>query len=165
MELKFTKTDEKVVKILENLYLRGYSFADVYDILNKENLLSVFARKIYEDIESSKKYIKLDIANVKEDYEKILNDSNIENLISTLKNVIDMLNNMDTNIPKKLILELENDINELKLIIQGQEEIVIPPNIENKSTFYKMLQNKDYNKLKTYKLTGDLLKGRNENNF
>ena len=72
---------------------------------------------------------------------------------------------MDTNIPKKLILELENDINELKLIIQGQEEIVIPPNIENKSTFYKMLQNKDYNKLKTYKLTGDLLKGRNENNF
>lgn len=165
MELKFTKTDEKVVKILENLYLRGYSFADVYDILNKENLLSVFARKIYEDIESSKKYIKLDIANVKEDYEKILNDSNIENLISTLKNVIDMLNNMDTNIPKKLILELENDINELKLIIQGQEDIVIPPNIENKSTFYKMLQNKDYNKLKTYKLTGDLLKGRNENNF
>lgn len=165
MELKFTKTDEKVVKILENLYLRGYSFADVYDILNKENLLSVFARKIYEDIESSKKYIKLDIANVKEDYEKMLNDSNIENLISTLKNAIDMLNNMDTNIPKKLILELENDINELKLIIQGQEEIVIPPNIENKSTFYKMLQNKDYNKLKTYKLTGDLLKGRNENNF
>ena len=91
MELKFTKTDEKVVKILENLYLRGYSFADVYDILNKENLLSVFARKIYEDIESSKKYIKLDIANVKEDYEKMLNDSNIENLISTLKNAIDML--------------------------------------------------------------------------
>ena len=79
--MSFTKTDKQATQLLFSLYLRGYSFADVFDIFNGNNLISILARKIQNNITTSKKYIKYNEINNKNQYINILNENTKTNEI------------------------------------------------------------------------------------
>lgn len=156
--MSFTKTDEQVAQILFSLYLRGYSFADVFDIFNGNDLISILARKIQNNITVSKRYIKYNEINNKNQYINILNENTKTNkIIQKLEYIIEQLSHQDNEQCENLIIKLKNDIKEIKYIMDpSYEKIIIPKRIKT-CTLYKSLENYSRRKLRNSKLDEKLL--------
>lgn len=168
MEIKFTKTEEKVMEILFSLYLRGYSFADALDILNGTTLNSILARRIKEDISRTNKHMKSTIGiceHSEDEYLCILNskiENNTENLILELTAILTILGKIKSpsKTTKDLYGKLKSDIKEIKSIITDTcPKITTPENLKTDSCFYQMLQSLSIKQLRKAKLDGEMLKG------
>ncbi len=95
--MSFTKTDKQAAQILFSLYLRGYSFADVFDIFNGKDLTLVLASKIQNNITTSKKYVKNNEINNRNQYINILNEkTKINEIIEKLEHTIEHLSDKKT---------------------------------------------------------------------
>ncbi len=156
----FTKTDKQATQILFSLYLRGYSFADVFDIFNGDDLILVLARKIQNNITTSKKYVKNNEINNRNQYINILNEkTKINEIIEKLEHTIEHLSNKKNNTErcKNLIIQLKCDIREIKYITAPcYEKIIIPKKIKT-CTLYKSFENCSRKKLQNSKLDEKLL--------
>lgn len=168
MELKFTKTDEKVMEITFPMYMRGYSFADSFDILNGMTLEEVLARRINEDVVATNKHIKstVGICQYKEqDYLSILNSripSDIEKIITNLRTILDILGKIKnpSKKTKDLYGKLRNNIKEIQSLLNHENSnFEIPVDFRTNSSFYQIMQSQGYKKLKKSKLDGEMLNG------
>lgn len=158
--MNFTKIDEQATNILLQLYLRGYSFADTFDIFNGENLISVLSKKIQRDITTSKRYIEYDEINNKKEYLNILNEKiKVNELIEKLLYIIEQLNNKKHQSKKynNLIIRLKNNIREIQLLTsESYKELTVSANIKTCS-LYKILESCSYKQLQNGKLPESLL--------
>ncbi len=146
MNLEFTETDKHVTEILYSLYMRGYSFADVFDLLNGKDLLYILAKRIKENIDSANRYIRYDFIKSEEEYFSLLKKSNSNKLILIIENLLNILTNIKNPSEeiKASINMLKNDIIEINLINnKSYKKILIPNNIKVESIIYKILQNTD----------------------
>lgn len=163
--MNFTKTDEEATKILNRLYIRGYSFKDIFDVFNNKSLMSILLENIYKELKKTKRYIKNDSDDI---YSCISKDSiNIDNLLQQTINTTNKLKKLITTSESclNLYIRLKNDILELKYLSkESYEKIIIPKDIKS-CNLYLSLKNHDYKKLQNYKLEERLLINRDENFF
>lgn len=158
--MNFTKIDEQATDILIQLYLRGYSFADSFDIFNGDNSISILAKKIQRDITTSKRYIKYNEINSKKQYINILKEKNqVNELIEKLSYIIEQLNNKGNQSKKykNLIIRLKNNIKEIELLTdKSYKDFIVPKDIKT-CFIYKMLENDTKKQLQRKKLPETLL--------
>lgn len=165
MSKKFSKLDEDVIHIFTLLYMRGYSFANVLDILQGESLINVFIDKLYKDVYSIKKYVNKNDFYSKDELLDFLKNNNEIELISIIENVLKELNSVEkkTKRIKNLIIDLENDIKEINILRNKEnQEIKIPKKVNRKCYLYRELQDSNYKYLAKLKMDPCSLKDRNE---
>ncbi len=155
MGFKSTKTDKKVTEIIVRLYLRHYTFADIFDYINGKDILEIFYERLDEHIQEIPKNITNTYNVTKEQVIKIIGNKDKQGtaiLKFKLKDIIERYRSKQ-KASQDAIKDLKNDIKEIEeLLVKKKTRLHFSEEEKNNCIIYQMLKNEDYENLKKIKL-------------
>ena len=158
MDFKPTKTDKKITEIMTKLYLRHYSFADIFDYINGKDILEIFYKRLDKHIQIIPKNITNTYNITKEEMIRIIKNKDKKGTAILKFKIKDIIERYDrkqefSKNKIKVINDLENDIKELEeLLVNNKRKVNFLEEEKNNCMLYQILKNEDYEKLKTIKL-------------
>lgn len=155
MNFKPTKTDKKIAEIMTKLYLRHYTFADIFDYINGKDILEIFYERLNEHIQIIPKNIINTYNVTKEELIGIIKNKDRKGIAIIKFKLNDIIKRYKTKqaLSKYDIKDLENDIKELEeLLVNNKKRVNFSEEEKNSCMLYQILKNKDYENLKKIKL-------------
>ena len=155
MEFKPTKTDKKITEIMTNLYLRHYSFADIFDYINGKNILEIFFERLDEHIQVIPKNIINTYNVTKEELIRIIKNKDKKGIAILKFKLNDIIKRYKTRkvFSKNTIKDLKNDIKELEeLLVNNKRKVNFSEAEKNNCRLYQILKKEGYENLKKIKL-------------
>lgn len=155
MGFKPTKIDEKITEIMTKLYLRHYTFADIFDYINGKDILEIFCERLDEHIQVVPKNIINTYNVTKEQLFKIIRNKDKKGIAILKFKLNDIIKRYKTkkDFSKNTIKDLENDIKELEeLLLNNKKRVNFSEEEKNNCMLYQILKSEDYENLKKIKL-------------